>query len=112
MTDAALRDVALTAMSLLDRPRPKAKTLRDPLGRYTVVLVWLPRDEFSSQRRTDIGAAAARLVDGALDGWTAELGEAALVLLRYALRHARHRVIDETGPDPPLQTKTANRRSG
>src|SRR3546814_17808747 len=36
MTDAALRDVALTAMSLLDRPRPTAKTLRDPLGRYTV----------------------------------------------------------------------------
>src|SRR3546814_20558373 len=59
---------------------------------------------FSSQRRTDIGAAAARLVDGALDGWTAELGEDALVLLRYAIRHARDRVIDEAVLDAQLQT--------
>src|SRR3546814_2583299 len=42
MDEPCLRDIATTAMSLVDRPRPRAKTVRDTLRRFTNVLVWLP----------------------------------------------------------------------
>ncbi len=103
MDDAELHDLALTAMSLIDRPRPKAKTMRDPLCRYTTVLAWLPRDEFSSQRRTAIAALATRLVDGSLDGWAATMGEDALIALRFVIRHSRDREIDAEALDAQLQ---------
>src|SRR3546814_7213056 len=75
MDEPCLRDIATTAMSLVDRPRPRAKTVRDTLRRFTNVLVWLPRDELSSQRRREIGDLATGLVDGVLDGWTSMMGE-------------------------------------
>ena len=103
LDDNCLRDIALTAMSLIDRPRPKIKTVRDPLGRYTTVLAWLPRDDFSSQRRMDIADMAARSVDGVLDGWTSRLGDDAVVSLRYVIRHARDRAIDAAALDAQLQ---------
>src|SRR3546814_3529901 len=78
-------------MSLVDRPRPRAKTVRDTLRRFTNVLVWLPRDELSSQRRREIGDLATGLVDGVLDGWTSMMGEDPLVSLRYIIRHERNR---------------------
>src|SRR3546814_1517930 len=62
MDEPCLRDIATTAMSLVDRPRPRAKTVRDTLRRFTTVLVWLSRDELSSQRRREIGALATGLI--------------------------------------------------
>src|SRR3546814_19873740 len=75
MDEPCLRDIATTAMSLVDRPRPRAKTVRDTLRRFTNVLVWLPRDELSSQRRREIGDLATGLVDGVLAGGTSMMGE-------------------------------------
>src|SRR3546814_12919535 len=99
MDEPCLRDIATTAMSLVDRPRPRAKTVRDTLRRFTNVLVWLPRDELSSQRRREIGDLATGLVDGVLDGWTSMMGEDPLVSLRYIIRHERDREIDEAALD-------------
>src|SRR3546814_7132695 len=90
-------------MSLVDRPRPRAKTVRDTLRRFTNVLVWLPRDELSSQRRREIGDLATGLVDGVLDGWTSMMGEDPLVSLRYIIRHERNREIDEAALDAQLR---------
>src|SRR3546814_20429849 len=103
MDEPCLRDIATTAMSLVDRPRPRAKTVRDTLRRFTNVLVWLPRDELSSQRRREIGDLATGLVDGVLDGWTSMMGEDPLVSLRYNIRHARNREIDDAALDAQLQ---------
>jgi glutamate dehydrogenase len=49
---ASLEEVALTAMSLADRPRPKLVLIRSILGRHLFAFVWLPRDDLSTARRT------------------------------------------------------------
>src|SRR3546814_11689138 len=68
MDEPCLRDIATTAMTLVDRPRPRAKTVRDTLRRFTNVLVWLPRDELSSQRRRLIAHLGTGLVEVRLAG--------------------------------------------
>ncbi|KAK0330836.1 hypothetical protein LTR94_031268, partial [Friedmanniomyces endolithicus] len=51
---AAMEELALTAMSLADRPRPKLVLTPSPLGRHLYAFVWLPRDELTTARRTAI----------------------------------------------------------
>ena len=92
--DDVLHGLAVTAMSLIDRPRPKAMTVPDPLGRHTNVLVWLPRDAFSMRRREEIALLASGLANGQVDGWTAGMGQDALVSLDYVIRHPRDARID------------------
>src|SRR3546814_14136670 len=50
MDEPCLRHIATTAMSLVDRPRPRANTVRNTLRRFTNVLVWLPCDQPSSHQ--------------------------------------------------------------
>ncbi|PZP12976.1 MAG: glutamate dehydrogenase, partial [Sphingomonas hengshuiensis] len=52
---ASLETVALTAMSLADRPRPEMVLVRSTLGRHMFGFVWLPRDDLSTVRRIAIG---------------------------------------------------------
>ncbi|HWL46987.1 MAG TPA: glutamate dehydrogenase, partial [Sphingomonadaceae bacterium] len=82
---AALEQVALTAMSLADRPRPRLLLVPGALNRHLFAFAWLPRDELSTARRIAIGtmledAAAARIAN-----WGIDLGDGGLALLRYML---------------------------
>src|SRR3546814_1491286 len=56
----SLERLALTSMSITDRPRPKLVTVRSALGRHLFVLVWLPRDEVPTGPRLAIEALLAR----------------------------------------------------
>jgi len=103
LDDAALREFALTSMSLIDRPRPKLRTWRDPFGRQTTVMVWLPADAFSTDRRIQVGQMLADAVDGTLDGWSIDIGEDRLASLRYVVRHAKHRRMDGAELDAQLR---------
>jgi len=80
-----LERVALTAMSLADRPRPKLLTVKSALQRHLFAFVWLPRDEVSTGRRHEIesmlsNASHAKILNRSM---TLEDGEVAL--LRYTL---------------------------
>ena len=78
-----VRTVALTAMSLGDRPRPKLLLLPGALNRHLYAFVWLPRDELTTARRKAIGRMLEAEVETAISSWSVELGEGELALIRF-----------------------------
>lgn len=82
---AALEHLALTAMSITDRPRPKLVTAVDALERHLFAFVWLPRDEVSTGRRLAIEAMLADAAKAKMLGWTIALEDGGAALLRYTL---------------------------
>ncbi len=80
---AALENLALTAMSLADRPRPSLILAHDALDRHMFAFAWLPRDELSTARRVAIGDMLAEAADGKLLNWSIDLGDSGVALLRY-----------------------------
>jgi len=78
-----VRAAALTAMSLVDRPRPKLLMLTDAIDRHLYVFAWIPRDQLSTERRTSLAEFLSQEVGSALSNWSVELDEGELALLRY-----------------------------
>ncbi|PKP90335.1 MAG: glutamate dehydrogenase [Alphaproteobacteria bacterium HGW-Alphaproteobacteria-16] len=81
----ALQDIALTAMSVTDRPRPKLVLIRSALGRHLFAFVWLPRDDVSTGRRVAIGEMLERAANASLLSWSIALDDGPVALLRYTL---------------------------
>jgi glutamate dehydrogenase len=82
----ALEDVALTAMSLADRPRPKLVLAPGPLQRHLFAFVWLPREALSTRAaRGDPRHAGTRRPGAKVSSWALDLGEGDLALIRYTL---------------------------
>jgi glutamate dehydrogenase len=81
--EASLETLALTAMSLEDRPRPKLILVEGALGRHLYAFVWLPRDELSTARRVSIGKLIGDAADGKMLSWSIDLGDSGVALLRY-----------------------------
>jgi glutamate dehydrogenase len=81
----ALEQIALTAMSVTDRPRPKLVLIRSALGRHLFAFVWLPRDEVSTGRRVAIGEMLTRAAHASLLSWSIALEDGPVALLRYTL---------------------------
>ena len=90
----AVKQLVETAMSLADRPRPTLVLVRSILKGHLFAFVWLPRDELSTRRRTDIGAMIAAAASAEIVSWAVELGEGDLALIRYTL------YIDPQAPTP------------
>ncbi|WP_136162391.1 NAD-glutamate dehydrogenase [Sphingomonas flavalba] len=82
---AALETVALTSMSLADRPRARLVGVPSPLGRHLFAFVWLPRDESTTQRRTEIGEMLTQAANATLLNWAMAMEEGSLALVRYTL---------------------------
>ena len=99
----ALEHVALVAMSIADRPRPKLALVRSGLGRHLFAFVWLPRDELTTARRVAIGNMLAEAAHGRLINWSLSLEESAAAQIRYTvdLRGAG-RMPDEAALDERL----------
>jgi glutamate dehydrogenase len=85
LSPAALKRVALTAMSLADRPRPKLLLVDEVLDRHLFAFVWLPREELTTGRREAIGRMIAEAAHGQLVNWAIDLGDGDLALLRYTV---------------------------
>ncbi|HEX8366785.1 MAG TPA: NAD-glutamate dehydrogenase domain-containing protein [Allosphingosinicella sp.] len=83
LSPADVRALVMTAMSLADRPRPTLLLARSALQGHLFAFVWLPRDELTTRRRTEIGAMIEAATDGKLTNWAVELGEGDLALVRY-----------------------------
>jgi len=76
--------LVLTAMSLTDRPRPKLELVADALGRHLFGLVWLMRDDVSTNRREAISAMLSHAANAPRLSWSIALEESGLALLRFA----------------------------
>ncbi len=81
----ALTQVALTAMSLADRPRPKLVLIEEVLRRQLFAFVWLQRDELTTTRRDAIGRMVAEAAGGVVTAWAIDLGDGGLAMLRYTV---------------------------
>ena len=82
---SSLEELALTAMSLADRPRPALVLVRSALGRHLFAFVWLPRDELTTGRRLAIGDMLAEAANAGLLNWSLSLEGGNVALIRYML---------------------------
>ncbi len=80
-----LERVALTAMSLADRPRPKLLTVESALARHLFAFVWLPRDEVSTARRLEVEKMLAQASHATILNRSITLEDGEVALLRYTL---------------------------
>jgi glutamate dehydrogenase len=85
LTASDLERLALTAMSLNDRPRPKLIALRSPLGRHLFVTVWLPRDDVSTAMRQAIADMLLNQANANLLSWSIAMEDSGIALLRFTL---------------------------
>ncbi|WP_299329565.1 NAD-glutamate dehydrogenase domain-containing protein [Parasphingopyxis sp.] len=81
----SMKQAALTAMSLADRPRPKLLLVKGPMGRHLFAFVWMPRDEMSTKRRVTIGRRLEEATGAMMSSWSIELGDGDLAFIRYTL---------------------------
>ena len=82
---AEVREAALVAMSLADRPRPTLIMLQGAIRRHLYAFVWLPRDELSTSRRKAIQMMLEDEVGSPITNWAVELGDGELALLRFTM---------------------------
>jgi len=80
-----LRSVALTAMSLVDRPRSKIVLVPETLGRHLFAFVWLNRSDLTTNRRAAIGQLIADEARGTVVTWFVDIGDGDLALVRYII---------------------------
>ncbi|USI74128.1 NAD-glutamate dehydrogenase [Sphingomonas morindae] len=96
-TGAALERVALTAMSLADRPRSRLVLVEDGLGRHVFAFAWMLREDFSMRRQAAIGRMLIEATGGRVVASAIGLDdEGGLAMLRYTLAGAR---VDEAQAD-------------
>jgi glutamate dehydrogenase len=94
----ALDRVALTAMSLVDRPRPRLELARSILGEHLVAIVWLPREALSIRRRVAIGEMLVEASGATLASWSLQLGEGDIAQIRYMLNLKPDAEVPDAAP--------------
>jgi glutamate dehydrogenase len=93
-----LEELALTAMSLADRPRPKLVIVRSTLGRHLFAFVWLPRDDLTTARRVAIGEMLSDAANADLQSWSIAMEDGVVALIRYTLDLRGETRIPDTAP--------------
>jgi glutamate dehydrogenase len=81
----SLEGLALTAMSLADRPRGSVAITRSPLGRHLNAFVWLPRDDVTTNRRLTIAALLSEAARAPILSWSIHLDDSGIALIRFTL---------------------------
>ena len=77
--------LAITMMSLVDRPRPRIILVQSPLGRHVFAFVWLPRDYLSTQLRHQIQSLLTEATGLDLLSWNLDVDGGALAMLQFLL---------------------------
>ncbi|MGN6271363.1 MAG: NAD-glutamate dehydrogenase [Sphingomonas sp.] len=99
-----LEELALTAMSLADRPRPKLVIVQSTLGRHLFAFVWLPRDDLTTARRVAIGEMLSEASNADLLSWSIAMEDGVVALIRYTLDlRGETRVPDTAALDQRLE---------
>ena len=78
-----LQVMALGLLSLLDRPRPRLFARADPFVRFVSVLVYVPRDSYSSALREAVGRMLAEVIGGRVGRFDVELRAEGLARVHY-----------------------------
>lgn len=95
-TPERLEVMALGLLSLLDRPRPKLFARADPFGRFVSVLVYVPRDSYTSALRQSAGRMLAAAIGGQVSRFEVELRAEGLARVHYVIAVADTTRFDAT----------------
>jgi glutamate dehydrogenase len=91
-----LEELALTAMSLADRPRPALVLVRSALGRHLYAFAWLLRDDLTTARRIAFGELLAEAAKGPVINWSVALEDSQVALIRYTVDLRRGGQVPDT----------------
>ncbi len=80
---AQLKSMALGLLSLLDRPRAKLFARADAFGRFVSILVYVPRDSYTSSVRENVGRMLTEATGGRLSRYEVELRSEGLARVHY-----------------------------
>lgn len=80
-----LTDFAHRILQLEERPRVRVLTRVDKFERFISILVYLPRDRYTTQTRTEIGHMLANTLNGRVSSWTAAYPEGSLARLHFII---------------------------
>ena len=86
-----LKTMALGLLSLQDRPRPKLFARADAFGRFVSVLVYVPRDDYTSGVRESAGNMLVAALGGKIARFEVELRAEGLARVHY--------IVDTSGSD-------------
>lgn len=84
-TPERLQVMSLGLLSLLDRPRPKLFARADAFGRFISVLVYVPRDSYTSSLREGVGKMLAEATGGKVNRYEVELRAEGLARVHYVV---------------------------
>ncbi len=88
ISEQDLFDFASEIASLPDRPRVKVLPRIDPFDNFVSILVFIPRDRYTSQSRADIGAHLASRYDGRVTEYYPFFPEGDLVRVHFIIGRA------------------------
>lgn len=77
---------AIGILRLQERQRTRVFLRRDPFGRFTSVLVFVPRDRYNTELRIQIGQELIRALDGQSVEFTPMLTDQPLARIHYLIR--------------------------
>ncbi|WP_340266235.1 NAD-glutamate dehydrogenase [Sphingobium mellinum] len=93
-----LERLALTFMSLADRPRPKLALGTSALARHLYAFAWLPREELTTARRIQVQDMLGQAANAPVLSWSIALEESGLALLRITLDLREGGVVPDEAP--------------
>ncbi|HEX7741370.1 MAG TPA: glutamate dehydrogenase, partial [Sphingobium sp.] len=93
-----LERLALTFMSLTDRPRPKLALATSALARHLYAFAWLPREELTTARRVAVQDMLSQAANAPVLSWSIALEESGLALLRITLDLREGGVVPDDQP--------------
>jgi glutamate dehydrogenase len=88
---ATLTEHAIGILRLQERQRTRLFLRRDPFGRFTSALVFVPRDRFNTELRIKIGNELMAALDGQSIEFTPMLTDSPLARIHYLVRASEQR---------------------
>ncbi len=90
-----LLESALAILQLEERPRVRALIRRDRFDRFVSILVFVPRDRYTSDLRERIGAALAEMFDGRVSAFIPDFSHTHLTRVQFIIGRS-----PGAGPEP------------
>ena len=102
MSADELFETAMGVLHLYNRPRVRLFARKDPFDRFISVLLFTPRDRYSSEVRARVGALLARAWDGRVSAFYPQFGEEPLARVHFIIG-----VTPGAHPEPDLRALEA-----
>jgi len=80
-----LYDFAIAILQLDERPRIRVLSRPDKFDRYVSILVFVPRDRYSTEVRLNVGTYLASIYEGRLSAWYVTYPEGPLARVHYII---------------------------